>query len=73
MQGQHLSLTRDTDFGLDAHNDLMLLTRGAYMQTGECPHLKKLSFSATTVKPVAWERSSVLLLTRLPVFSRYST
>ena len=35
-------------------------------------HLKKLSFSATTVKPVFWDRSSVLLLTRLPVFSRYS-
>lgn len=36
-------------------------------------YLKKLSFSATTVNPVAWDRSRVLLLTRLPVFSRYST
>lgn len=43
------------------------------MQAQGFQNLKKLSFSATTVKPVAWERSSVLLLTRLPVFSRYST
>ena len=35
--------------------------------------LKKFSFSATTVNPVAWDRSRLLLLTRLPVFSRYST
>ncbi len=35
-------------------------------------NLKKLSFSATTVKPVAWLMSRPVLLTRLPVFSMYS-
>lgn len=62
-RSKHMSITSDVDQG----------NRAFYMQIQALLHLKKLSFSATTVNPVAWERSRVLLLTRLPVFSRYST
>ena len=44
----------------------------AFMGAELRSYLKKLSFSATTVKPVACVRSRPLLETRLPVLSRYS-